>query len=66
VGPVDGYQNYGTQFIDGEVAFSELLSNGWKLPRTTERSEAVLMLVLRDERGGVGWAEHRFPLEASE
>jgi hypothetical protein len=55
-----------TTFVDGQNEFGALLENHWRLPRTLDSSEATLVLVLRDERGGVGWAEHRFALGLSE
>ena len=55
-----------TTFVDGQSEFGELLDNRWRLPDTLNSSEVTLMLVLRDERGGVGWAEHRFAIGASE
>jgi hypothetical protein len=55
-----------TTFVEGQNDFGALLENRWRLPRTPSSSEATLVLVLRDERGGVGWAEHRFALGASE
>jgi hypothetical protein len=55
-----------TTFVDGENDFGALLDNQWLLPRTPGTGEAKLVLVLRDERGGVGWAEHTFTLGASE
>jgi hypothetical protein len=55
-----------TTFVDGQNDFSALLKNNWRSPRTGDERETTLVLVLRDERGGVGWAQHRFTLEASE
>ncbi len=55
-----------TTFVDGQNDFGALLENQWVLPRTLDSSEATLVLVLRDERGGVGWAQHRFALGVSE
>jgi hypothetical protein len=55
-----------TTFVDGQNDFAALLGNEWRLPRRPESSEATLVLVLRDERGGVGWAEHRFAVGVSE
>jgi hypothetical protein len=34
--------------------------NGWQLPLSAGPEDAALTLVLRDERGGVGWAQHSF------
>jgi hypothetical protein len=65
-GPVGGGGAERTTFVDGQNDFSALLKNNWRSPRTGDERETTLMLVLRDERGGVGWAEHRFTLEASE
>ena len=49
-----------TTFLDGRNELSDLGFNGWQLPLTAGPEDATLMLVLRDERGGVGWAEHSF------
>jgi hypothetical protein len=49
-----------TTFVDGENELSALGFNGWQLPLSAGPEDAALTLVLRDERGGVGWAEHRF------
>jgi hypothetical protein len=65
-GPIAGGEGERTTFVDGQSDFSALLGNEWRLPRRLESSEATLVLVLRDERGGVGWAEHRFAVGARE
>jgi hypothetical protein len=65
-GPFGGGGGERTTFVEGQYDFEALLENGWRLPRTLSSSEATLVLVLRDERGGVGWAEHRFALGVSE
>jgi hypothetical protein len=49
-----------TTFVDGENELSALGFNGWQLPLSAGPEDAALTLVLRDERGGVGWAEHSF------
>jgi hypothetical protein len=51
-----------TTFVDGENELSALGFNGWQLPLSAGPEDATLTLVLRDERGGVGWVEHRFPV----
>lgn len=65
-GPVGGGGGERTTFVDGQSDFGALLENRWRLPRTPGSNEATLVLVLRDERGGVGWAEHRFAVGVSE
>jgi hypothetical protein len=54
-----------TTFVGGSNEFGELLKNGWKIPLTAG-SSAALHLVLRDERGGVGWAARRFDVVGGE
>jgi hypothetical protein len=53
-------ENEITTFVDGENELGALGFNGWQLPLTAGPEDATLTLVLRDERGGVGWAEHSF------
>jgi hypothetical protein len=65
-GPVGGGGGERTTFVDGQSDFGALLENRWRLPRTLAGSESTLVLVLRDERGGVGWAEHRFAVGTGE
>jgi len=65
-GPIGGSGGERTTFVDGQSDFGTLLANQWRLPRTLAGGESALVLVLRDERGGVGWAEHRFAIEGSE
>jgi hypothetical protein len=48
-----------TTFVDGRNDVADLAKNGWKIPLTAG-STAALHLVLRDERGGVGWTTRRF------
>ncbi len=55
----DGEQR--TSYFD-TGSISSLTDNTWNMPLTLEASEARLFLVLRDERGGTSWREHRFPL----
>jgi len=47
-----------TSFVDGG-SFDALLTNTWEVGREPGE-EARLLLVLRDERGGIGWIEHDF------
>jgi hypothetical protein len=54
-----------TTFVDGSNEFDDLLKNGWKIPLTAG-STAALHLVLRDERGGVGWTTRRFDVVGGE
>lgn len=55
-----------TSFIDGHTDFKDLLDNYWELPHTPLVNQAKLFLVLRDERGGVGWTEHVFDVTEAE
>jgi hypothetical protein len=48
-----------TTFVDGHNDFEALLEQGWKLPLTA-KSDALMYVVVRDERGGVGWAKRTF------
>lgn len=52
-----------TSFVDGSMQFQDVLENAWQLPFEDPRDEARLYLVLRDERGGMGWVEHRFDVQ---
>jgi hypothetical protein len=61
-----GDTNQDTSFLDGVNEFDDLLEGGWQLPATLDTRQGRLFLVLRDERGGVGWAEHRFTLQGDE
>lgn len=56
-----------TSFVDGELPLERALSNAWTLPALTEHAapEARLLVVARDERGGVGWRTARVALEAA-
>lgn len=54
-----------TTFVDGHSDFDTLTRNGWKLPLTAGPEPADFFLVLRDERGGVGWLGHRFAVKES-
>ena len=48
-----------TTFVDGSNEIADLVRNGWKVPLTAG-SRATLRVVLRDERGGVGWTTQSF------
>jgi hypothetical protein len=54
-----------TTFVDGQNELEDVLTNGWELPLTAGPEDARLFLVLRDERGGVSWSEHRFAVKES-
>lgn len=54
-----------TTFVDGSNSVEDLSKNGWELPLTAGPS-AALHLVLRDERGGVGWATRSFSVIGGE
>jgi hypothetical protein len=48
-----------TSFIFGQVAREDFLSNEWRPPRSKDYAadRSRLLLVIRDNRGGVGWTE---------
>lgn len=52
-------------FVDGTNDFENVTRNGWELPLTAGPS-AELHLVLRDERGGVGWTRQSFEVTGGE
>ncbi len=58
-------ENEHTTFVDGNNEFENLVENGWKIPLTAG-SSAELRLVLRDERGGVGWTTRNFAVVGGE
>jgi hypothetical protein len=62
---VFGGENPRTTFVAGSNAFEGLLKNGWEIPLTAGPS-AELRLVLRDERGGVGWTARGFDVVGGE
>lgn len=51
-----------TTFVDGHNDFDALLDNGWKLPLTAD-GDARIYVVVRDERGGVGWTQRKFDVK---
>jgi hypothetical protein len=53
-----------TSFVDGSLPFEDALRNAWTLPSLAEHeaAEARLIVVVRDERGGVGWRTARVAL----
>jgi hypothetical protein len=55
-----------TSFIDGELGFPALDHNVWELPRPADlhTSASHVVLVVRDERGGVAWLTRSFALTA--
>jgi hypothetical protein len=54
-----------TAFVPGSNDFENLLKNSWEVPLNAG-SSAELRLVLRDERGGVGWTARRFDVIGGE
>ena len=52
-----------TTFVDGYNEFDGLVTNGWQLPLTAGPQDAQVIVVLRDERGGVGWSGQQFHVE---
>jgi hypothetical protein len=55
-----------TAFIDGETTLAETASNRWTAPARTEwppSGTLELAVVLRDDRGGVGWLVRQAILE---
>lgn len=69
VPPVDdvgfGEGDVRSTFVDGSNDFADLRTNGWELPLTAGPN-AELHLVLRDERGGVGWSQKTFAVTGGE
>ena len=53
-----------TAFTDGTSELSAIRANTWRLPfpRDEERDEAQVVLVIRDERGGVNWLQRSVEL----
>jgi hypothetical protein len=53
-----------TSFVDGALPLERALHNAWTLPALDEHAapEARLIVVARDERGGVGWRTARVAL----
>lgn len=64
--PPEGGDAFGdddrTTFVADRGDFERFLRNGWELPLTA-KGDAHLVLVVRDERGGVGWTEQSFNVE---
>jgi hypothetical protein len=55
-----------TSFIDGETTLAEMASNHWTAPSPAEwpaSGTLELAVVLRDDRGGVGWLVRQVILE---
>ena len=59
-GPSSRDGNQRTAFVEGTTDFEDLLENLWSMPVKPHTTEARLFVVLRDNRGGGSWAEHRF------
>lgn len=57
------YRLEGTLFVDGGLDFEDLITNEVELAETVKSGEIRLILVLRDERGGVDWMDYRFDVE---
>ena len=51
-----------TSFVDGGE-LRKLLENIWTLPFVPEDDQAQLFLVVRDERGGIGWTSYSYSVE---
>lgn len=53
-----------TSFVEGVLPLERATANRWTLPSLAEHAldTALLMLVVRDDRGGVGWRESRVGL----
>ena len=53
-----------TAFTDGTSELSAIRANTWRLPfpRDEDRDEAQVVLVIRDERGGVNWLQRSVEL----
>lgn len=60
-----GETRYGrTSFVEASLPLARALRNTWTLPSATEHAaaEARLIVVVRDDRGGVGWRSARVTL----
>ena len=64
---VAGLDNHRTLFIDGVNALDGAAADKWKPPATRDddRPMSRLILVVRDDRGGVGWTSATASLEAT-
>ncbi|MBN1961812.1 MAG: hypothetical protein JW841_12780 [Deltaproteobacteria bacterium] len=54
-----------TNFVENELGYDVLTANEWEIPPASEIKSSIipLYLVLRDERGGVGWLQRSFTVE---
>ncbi len=50
-----------TSFIDGKTILAEAAANSWKAPDVLS-AQATFAVVVRDDRGGVGWIERKLPI----
>lgn len=64
---VGGLDNHRTLFIDGVSALGDATADKWKPPATRQdaRPASRLIVVVRDDRGGVGWTSAAAGLEAT-
>ena len=62
---LDGLDNHRTLFIDGVDTLDGAAADKWKPPATRDddRSTSRLIVVVRDDRGGVGWTSATASLE---
>jgi hypothetical protein len=62
---LDGLDNHRTLFIDGIDTLDGATADKWKPPatRNDDRSTSRLIVVVRDDRGGVGWTSATASLE---
>ena len=60
-----GFDNHRTLFIDGVDALDGAAAAKWTPPATREddRPTSRLIVVVRDDRGGVGWTSATASLE---
>jgi hypothetical protein len=61
------FDNHRTLFIDGANALEAAAADKWKPPATRKdaRSSSRLIVVVRDDRGGVGWTSATASLEST-
>jgi len=62
----DGGGGRTTTYVDGGDFAEDLLENYWDIRKSETARSARLFMVLHDERGGVGWAEHSFDIGAAQ
>jgi len=56
----------GSLFVDGSIDFEDFLTNEVSIAPTVKSGNLGIYLVIRDERGGVGWMSYEFDVEAGQ